>query len=464
MTKSTESYATTEPFVRAFSAEFTAIWGGTPFEDEIDSLAYFRAMTCWLASTYYDLESRRAYMYKYLESNFSSTKNDDTINELYRLIPIEQSITRILRNLCILYNREPKREFKSTSADKYKENYAKGRVNSALRQAHEFARFTNNALIMPRVRAGKLDIDVLLPDLYRVITDDNNYREVKELWIPIITRGTTDFHVWTAEEYRRLDYKGDTIKQEANRYGCIPGVFLQFNRNTADYYGSGLFELVMATLDNNKLKFLADNNVDYTGFSVWVATNFGVALDTRIAPNRLLRVDNIASGEGALIEPDLRAISPESNYLSIEELRDMRYRRALRDCGLPASMYDSNPGLAASGTAMLIERQELMESREIDIDVMRHCEQELCDMITKVVNADLGESLIPAEMGVDYAEFEVVSEPKYEFELARQKFEYGLITALDFVKKMSGYDLASTNDDAIKYLKNNRDLLKLLES
>lgn len=461
MTKSTEDYAILEPFVRAFAAEFTAIWGGTQFQEEIDGLAYLRAMTCWLNSTYYDLESRREYMYRYLEGNFSSKKTDDTINELYRLIPVEQGATRILRNLCILYNREPKRKIK-TAAKEYEALYTQAVVNSALRKAHELAKFTNNALIMPVVQNGKLEIDVFPADLYRVKSSEKNFRQIVELWIPITTRGVTDFHVWSAEEYRRVDYKGTIIKQEPNRYGRIPGVFLQFDRSTTDYYGSGLFEIVFAILDSNKLKFLADNNVDYNGFSVWLAINFGAQADLRLSPNRVLRADNVTSGEAMPIEPDLRPVSPDEKYLGIEELRDVRYRRALRELGLPASLYDSNPGLVASGVAMLLERQELLEIRAKDIEVMRKCEQELCDCIRDVVNADLGLNLPATEVGVDYSEFEIVLEPAADFDLKTKKFEYGVMGARDYVTSISGNDLVTDDKSAIEFIKKNRELFKTL--
>lgn len=461
MTKSTEAYATTEPFVRAFSAEFTAIWGGTPFEDEIDGMAYMRAMTCWLNSTYYDLESRREYMYRYLESNFSTKNSDDTINELYRLIPIEQGVTRILRNLCILYNRAPKRKI-TTATKEYETLYEQAVVNSALRKAHELAKYTNNALLMPVVQNGKLEIDVFPADLYRVKSSEKNFRQIVELWIPVTTRGTTDFHVWSAEEYRRLDYKGAVIKQEPNRYGRIPGVFLQFDRSTADYYGSGLFEIVLATLDNNKLKFLADNNIDFNGFGVWLAVNFGAASDIRLTPNRVLAVNGVVTGEGAPIEPDLRSVTPSESYLSIEETRDARYRRALRDLGLPASLYDSNPGLVASGVAMLLERQELLEIRAKDIEVMRKCEQDLCNCIRDIVNADLFLNLPETEVGVDYAEFEIVLEPAADFDLKTKKFEYGVMGARDYVTSISGNDLVTDDKSAIEYIKTNRELFKTL--
>jgi hypothetical protein len=59
-----------------------------------------------------------------------------------------------------------------------------------------------------------------------------------------------------------------------------------------------MWEMVNAILDDNKLCFLANNDVVYTAFAVWVATNFDSKQDVKIAPNKLLRVSNVAQGEG----------------------------------------------------------------------------------------------------------------------------------------------------------------------
>lgn len=461
MTTSQAAYAIREPYLRAFELEFSAIWGATPFKNETENLAYFRSMTCWLDSKHSDLQSRREFMYRYLESSFSTTFQDDTINELYQIIPVEECVRRVLRNLCNLYNDAPRRTFSKGEFDTL---YSKSRVNSALRVAHQTARFTNNALVMPVVRNGKLEIDVLPPDLYRLKFGDKDFRVITELWIPVTRRGYTEFHVWNAETYRKIDGTGKLLQEEVNRYGRIPAAMLQFEQVPDDYYGGGMMELVGAALDDNKLKFMADNNAEYNGFSVWLATNLGAAADTRIAPNRVLRVDNISAGEGMAIEPDLRAISPAADYLNLEEFRDMRYRRALRNMGLPLSLYSPNPGVA-SGYALFLERMELMELRKQDVEVMRDFEQTLLELIVLVANTDNRAGLPEgAEIGVDYADFQITLEPAADFELKKLQFEYGLIPPMNFVQLLSGNDLVKDDAEAINYLKKNREFLKELQS
>jgi len=466
MTKSRQEYARIEAFVRAFSDEFFGIWGSTPFgnnEDELRSFCYFAACTCWLDSTPDDIASRRELMYRYLESDFSTTNEDDTINELYQLLPVEESITRILRNLCNLYNKPARRKFGTKEKD-FSTLYDECQIDAAMRTAHVTARLTNNALIMPQVRNHRLEIDVLPPDLYRVVTDERDFRQVKEVWIPISRKRGTVFHVWSKETYRKVEADGKEISIEPNRYGCIPGVFLQFRRSMTDYYGGAFIDLVLAALDSNKLKFMADNNVVYNGFAVWLAINFGKNnTNLNLSPNKVLSVNDVTIGEGQNVEPDLRSISPSANYLEIEELRDVRYQRVLRNCGLPLSLYSPNPGVA-SGTALFLERQELMEIRSIDLEILRGAERQLLELITLVSNTDNATNLPETTIGIDYNDFEIIMEPDKGFALKKEQFEAGLIQAKDYVLSQTSNDLIDTNEKAIEFIKENLALVKEIKS
>jgi len=466
MTKSRRDYARTEAFVRAFSDEFFGIWGSTPFgnnEDELRSFCYFAACTCWLDSAPDDISSRRELMYRYLESDFSTANEDDTINELYQVLPVEESITRILRNLCNLYNKPARRKFGAKEKE-FAALYDECQIDAAMRTAHVTARLTNNALIMPQVRNYRLEIDVLPPDLYRVVTDERDFRQVKELWIPISRKRGTVFHVWSKETYRKVEADGKEISIEPNRYGRIPGVFLQFKRSMTDYYGGAFIDLVFAALDSNKLKFMADNNVVYNGFAVWLAVNFGRNnTGLNLSPNRVIRVDDVTVGEGQNVEPDLRSISPSANYLEIEELRDVRYQRVLRNCGLPLSLYSPNPGVA-SGTALFLERMELMEIRSIDLEMLRSAERQLLELVTLVSNTDNATNLPETTIGVDYNDFEIIMEPEKGFALKKEQFEAGLIEAKDYVLSQTSNDLIDTNEKAIEFIKENLALVKEIKA
>lgn len=457
-------------YLRAFNSLFTTVWGSTPLRNDISNLSYFRAMTCFLGTEQEDLEDRRKLVYQYLSNDFSILENTDTINQLYRILPIEESITRILRNLCSLYTKAPKRKFENAD-EKIQPLYDGAYVNATFKEVHKMAKLCNSALVMPVVRDGEIEIDILPPDLFRFVTDRKDFKKILELWIPISTineNGQEEytFKVWSDTEYRVVDSEGRTIGDVVpNRYGVIPAVFLQFNDSRTDIYGGGMWELVNAILDDNKLCFLANNDVVYTAFSVWVATNFDSKTDVRISPNKLLRVQNAAQGEGQLIPPSLESVSGNGSFMQIEELRDLRYRRALRKMGLPESLVSANPSLAPSGVAMQIDRQELLEIRSEDIGIFKQFEKDFYEVFAKIVNADLRIGIPETNvMSIDYVEQQEYIDPKIKEESLQKQFEYGIIGAKDFIAGFTQNETITDDQSAIDYIKQNRLLLDSLKT
>ena len=452
----------TSDHIRAFALSFSVIWGATPFASEVNNLAYFRALTSFMGSEADDLADRRKLMYAYLQNDFASDNQEDTINQLYNIIPIEESISRIMRNLCGLYTQAPNRKFEIPNP-KIEEAYKTASINDAFKIAHRTAKLCNTVLVMPTVRDGKIEIDILPPDLFRFTTDPKDYRKITELWIPINSPDAAGnprytFKVWSQDSFCTLDSEGRETSYEKNKYGIIPACVLQFNSSRTDYYGGGLWDLLSAVLDDNKLCFLANNDVVYTAFSVWIATNFGKE-NIKIAPNRLLKVDKVTAGEGFEIAPSLQSISGNAAFMEIEQLRDVRYKKALRKMGLPESLISANPGLAPSGVAMQIDRQELMEIRSEDAEIFRKFENDFYPIFAKIINTDLGSGLPDiCAIGIDYVEPQQYIEPATEQASKQLQFDFGIIGAKDFVNYFVKNELITTDEEAINYLIKNREL------
>ena len=453
----TESYYTAAR--RAFEQEFRVTWGSTKFSNEVDSLCFFRALTCWYSSSMDDLDARRELLYRFAEPHFDTADAASTLNRLYQALPIKSGGKRIMRNICGLYNKEARRTFgNSDDASTADDIYRRSDIDTAMKTAHRFARLTNNCIIVPAIRNGVLDIDILPPDLYRVVLDEKNFRSVLELWIPVKRHGgKTEFNVWTHEQYIKCNYKGEVISAEPNRYGRIPVVFVQLEKDASDYYGGGMVELMEAELDNNFLKFLIDNNIVYSAFAVWIATNFG-KVDFTLSPNKIICVNDAVKGDGFLLPPSLESVTPSDTFGKLEDLQNRRYQRALREMGLPATIY-SPDAKTESGYSIFMQRQELMEIRQEDEPIFRRVEQELYELIAQMELIDMGVVLPPvSDFTIDYQEQSILLEPQKDFELKKEKLEYGILSPLVFVKELAGIDNLSTNEEAIEYLKSNREL------
>jgi hypothetical protein len=461
--KSQKQKATQAAYRRAFGAEFNVTWGGTKFANEIENLSYFRSLTCWYGSNEFDTADRRELLYRYAESHFDTEDQYSTLNELYQALPVKSGGKRILRNLCGLYNLAPRRTFgtRKLQDETARTLYGRIGIDNAMKLAHRYARLTNNALIMPKKVGQDVIIDVIPPDLYRVVLNPEDFRQVDELWIPIRRRnGETNFNVWTADTYTVADADGKTISSESNPYKRIPGVFLQLETDVVNYYGGGLIELTEAEIDNNFLKFCIDNNIVYSGFNVWLATNFNLSKVT-LSPNKIIAVNKVVLGEGQDVPPTLENISPTENYLALEEVQDKRYQRALREMGLPATLY-SPDAKTDSGYSIFMQRQELMEIRKEDESTMRAAEREVYKLLALMQQTDFGVTTMPnvEEFQIDYQEQGIMLEPKEDFELKKAKFEYGILSPMTFVKELAGIDNMATDDEAIQYIQANRTLIQ----
>jgi len=460
--RSQKQKATKPAYLRAFGAEFNVTWGSTKFKTEIENLSYFRSLTCWYGSNEFDTQDRRELLYRYAEAHFDTEDQYSTLNELYQALPVKSGGKRILRNLCGLYNLAPRRNFGTGRSEEIARTlYGRIAIDNAMKLAHRYARLTNNALIMPKRAGQDIIFDVIPPDLYRVVLNHDDFRQVDELWIPIRRRnGKTEFNVWTAEMYSKVDVEGKVISSEPNPYKRIPGVFLQLETDVVNYYGSGLIELTEAEIDNNFLKFCIDNNIVYSGFNVWLATNFNLSKLT-LSPNKVVSINEVVLGEGALVPPSLESISPSENFLALEEVQDKRYQRALREMGLPATLYspDAKP---ESGYSIFMQRQELMEIRKEDESIMRAFEREVYKLLALMQQVDFGVSAMPSveEFQIDYQEQGIMLEPKEDFELKKAKFEYGVLAPMTFVKELAGIDNMATDEEAIQFIQTNRTLIQ----
>lgn len=452
----------------AFALSFSVVWGSTIFANEVSNLAYFRALTCFYGSTQDDLSYRRKLMYAYLRNDFGSDSQDDTINQLYNVIPVQSSLKRVLRNLCGLYSQAPNRKFGVVNPA-IAEAYKKSNINSSFKYAHKLGRLCNTVLVMPTVRDFKIEIDVLPPDLFRVDTDPKDFKKITALWIPISTIDKAGspvytFKVWTKETYQTLDLEGREITSEVNPYGVIPGCILQFENDSTDFYGGGNYDLLDAIIDDNKSKFLANNDLVYTSFSVWIATNLGTEI-TKIAPNRVMKVNKVSNDVSQDSPPSLENVSGNGVFPNIELTRTDRNKEALRNQGIPESLVSANPGLAPSGAALKADRQELMEIRVEDTDVFSRFENEFYPVFAKVVNHGLSLGL-PGQcsVSVDYIEPQEYIDPKDALADKQAQFDAGIIGAKDYLNYFVTNENITTDEQAIEFMSKNLSLRERLKN
>jgi hypothetical protein len=468
-----------EYYETAFAAEYRSIWGGIErvceSRDDLASLCYYRALTSFYDRDPVAVTDRRKLLYAYCAGVFNTNDDDATLNRYRRSLPIDSQIRRVIGNIATAYAEPPKRKFAvdtgATWTDRMSQLYEEMKFAATMRSIHRRARLTSLVAVRPMVVDGKMRMDYMTPDHFRVIVDGDDFRTPVGIVYPKLDAELgIVYERWDRDTMTTIGSDGATLEQIENPYrtrdgvGVLPFAFVRLDDDLTVYPG-GMLEIVEAQLDANKAKLLSNQNVDFASSPVW----FGINLknqNIRITPDALVTFDGVTEGEGQLIPPSLESISPEGRFAELDEFRAARERRAALGEGIPASMMSDQVTTPPSGIARVIERSEVVEMRLADQVALREFESQFARIVAIVANNDLGDT-IPVDaivVSVDYAEERVYQEPDAEYSFDKQKLEDGVIDPVDFFRKWSGFDQRMTEEDMIAEIARRRAVVAVLKS
>ena len=474
----------TSIYQNAFLNDFTTIWGDSQFSDEIEDFCYSRAHACFIRDNVIGETQRRELLHSYMSYNFASDKETDSINKDFGSMASDNLyVMRTLKNLCIAYNEAPIRDYGSynkTAAEQFENILLEAQFNTVLNKAYRIQKLINEVMIMPVFTTingrKRLSLRYYTPDLYAVLYD--SLGDIMELWIPYFEpqkngMNETKYLVVDKERYVTKDakfdnipfvYNGNQVTEVIHPYGRVPAVVLSLSGIT-DYntnksiYGGGMYELIKAQLDCNQLDTCIKQNYIYSGFAQWLYINFNETFQNVImGPGRPIALNQVQDIEGANVPPQIEIQSPPDHYTPLEELKKSRMRNVMRNYGLPTSLLDDNPSIAASGVAMRVDRMELEEVRREDLPILKQNEKDLIELIRLVINLDDASDYKGKyneefkEINIDYKETSRFIEPLEEFNYYTQIYDKNLIEPKEYVKMFSGNDNIATNEDAIEYV------------
>lgn len=477
----------------AFVTEMTAIWGFTQFANEIENLTYYKALSSFLKNNEIGAYERRELLYAMMKPNFSYNESNDLINKMFGVMPTDNLyVSRVLRNICNIYTQAPQREIEGKNADKLLTYLDECRFDYVMQKVHRAVKLCGEIAVRPRFRHNKLELVYLTPELYRYKTD--TYGNMTEFWVHYQTYDKNNvvidrFHYWDKDVYKVKDLSGQDVefkykigdeekvyKQLVNPLGKIPYELITIDNNQLDDIAVDsfdLWELCRGQLYCNKLDMMVDENLTYNGFSVWLAINCSVpGKDFVLGPSRIIDAKHTKDNQDSDIPPDLRSINPQQQYSEIEELKLKKIKQILKNMGLPSTVIEDKPGLggAISGIAMKIDRKELEEYRQEDLIIMKIKELAIIKLIMEVVNKDIAspnpmlfDTFEKYTININYAELETFAEPKDEYEFYTNKFNDGLISPKDYVVFLTGNDTIKTDEQAIDFIKKNKDYLKQIK-
>jgi len=357
-------------------------------------------------------------------------------------------VKKIINNLAMVYARDAVRGVEGKENDQiiFKEISRSSALPIKMKAASRYTKLLKTILIRPVWRKGRLDLDILTGDILDVTTGETpeDLKTVMVTHYPESNKNEeVEYSLWTDEQFKRLNYRGEVIEEKTNPYKIIPFIPLFDRCPTSDFWLSGGDDLInLQEAINEKLTDLL-YIIRMQGFGVgWIKKGKQTGAQIGVNPGTLVEL------------PENGAIGFESQEASIKEIInaiEFLITQAAVSNGLSASSI-STKVVRESGLAKVSGQRELEELRRDDIILWRRYEQQLFDMIRVVWNTHNPGRKISndAVLNVDFYDPKPEISAKDQAETWQYLIDLGVISPVDIA--MERNPELSTREDAIKYL------------
>ena len=358
------------------------------------------------------------------------------------------NITRkVILQLAQVYREPPRRVVEGSKLDQDTFNeIADGLgLDVKLKQAQRLVKLLKTCLLRPVWRGGRLDLDILTPDLLDVATGDTP-EALEAIMVTHLGAGTrpedVTYSLWTPETWRLLNYRGHTVQEEANPYGVLPFVPCWDSAPLADFWQPGGDDLVSAQEALNlKLTDLM-HLIRHQSFGVGYLKGVRGAGQMHVDPGALLELPE--NGEVGFV-------SQEAEIAEVVESIKFLIRQVAVMHGLSAASMSLDPS-TASGVSKVQDSKELAELRADDVALWRRYEKNLFGVTRAVWNhhnptVKLSEG---ATLSLDFADAKPTMSPQEQATTWERLLDLGVITAVDIAMERNP-DI-TTREEALEHL------------
>lgn len=301
-----------------------------------------------------------------------------------KLIPVSVNVVKkIVRALAMVYLQDATRIVNGTEQDA--EIYSAIEDSAALpvklKQANRYQKLLGTLLLRPVWRDGTMDLDVLTPDILDVQTGNSP----EDLQAVIVTlyddsgdSGQVQYSMWTAEEYRLIDHRGNVITSEPNPYGVLPFIPIWNSPATESFWLEGASDLMMIQDAINQRLSDLFYTLQFQGFGVGYVrgANIDGSEVLTVGPGSMMTLPE--NGELGFATPNAPI---DASLAAIEFL--VKYAAITN--GLPAGTMSTDP-TDESGIAKIVGNRELEELRRDDIAAFARVEEQLFQVFRVVWN------------------------------------------------------------------------------
>lgn len=357
-------------------------------------------------------------------------------------------VKKVINNTAQTYIAPPRRVIEGTDQDQeiFTEIANTTGLNLKLKTTSRYTKLLKTVMLRPVWRKGKMDLDILTGD----ILDVRKGQTPEELLSVMITHNPDSgkfedltYSLWTIEEIKTLDYRGNVINTEPNPYGVLPFIPIwDYSPPSGDFWLSGGNDLVVIQeAINEKLTDLL-YVCRMQGFSVpYIKTTGLDSAPSMIGPSKLVELP--PNGEFGFASPD-------SPIEDIVDTIEFLIQQAAISNGLSAHTVTSK-ALTESGISKLVSNKELEELRRDDIALFRQYEHQLFDMFRVVWNRHNTRTISDsATLSIDFADPKPSISPDKQADTWEKQLDLGVISRVDIAMERNP-DL-KTREDALAFL------------
>lgn len=356
-------------------------------------------------------------------------------------------VKKVTNNLAMTYLEPPKREVDGSQKDQeiFTEIASTTGLDGKLKLASRYVKLLKSIMLRPVWRGGKLDLDILTPNILDVEIGESPEDLVSVLVTHYGASNRVEeitYSVWTAEEWKKLNYRGQEIASEANPYQRIPFLPIWDSLPTDSFWLEGGGDLV-ALQEAINLK-LADllYTLEHQAFGVGWISGLGGGGKIKVDPGHMvsLPVDGKLgyANTNAPIEAVVAAIDKLVKWAAVSN-------------GLPAASLSTEP-TEESGLSKIVSNRELDELRRDDVALFRRYEAQLFDLMRVVWNAHNSTRKLSdkAKLKVDFYDPKPAMNANEQAQAWDRLSDLGIINAVDIALEHNP-DL-KTREEALAHL------------
>jgi hypothetical protein len=416
-------------------------------KDAPQALGIFEASTLIPAVMRKEAALQRLEYYRDAQLEYLQAQLAQKFKSPEKLQPLFINVVRKIVDMkSTTYLEPPKRDLlNATEQDMttFNEIAAACSLSVKMKTASRLVKLLKTVMVRPVWRNGKIDLDILTPDILDVATGKSP-EDVQEV---MVTRygakqQDTTFEVISAQAIRILDYRGQLKSEEENPYGILPLVPLWDKAPLDTFFVESGEDLIVAQDALNSLLTSLVYTCEMQGYSVGYIKTASTDGTIEAGPGTMVELEK--DGEVGFASPD----APIADVLKTIEF--ILKQTAIAN-GLSASSLSTEP-TNESGIARIIGNLELMEQRADEIELFRGYEKRIFETIRAVWNHhNPGRKLSEgATLRVDFYDLKKANTLTEQVTAWSELLSLGIISEVDIV--MEHNPDIKTREEAMRYL------------